>query len=580
MAFIWKYLKRYPLLLLATLLGTLGFVTVTLGLPTILARMIDNAILPNNEALLWRYAAIMLGLAVLGLIGQLITSYASSKIVSTMTMDIRNDVYEKMQKLSHHEFQELGVPSLTNRITSDAFIILQFVEMVIRQGMTGPLMIIVSIFMIWQTSWSLGSLVIPVAPIMLLLVIIIARITLPISEKQQRQLDKINRILRESITGLRVVRAFNRESFQQNRFENTNTTYRGLSTNLFRMMAITPALFSFILNIVIIALMWFGAGFINSGNLQVGDLVALIEYVFHALYSLTIFANIFMMYPRASVSARRLREVIETPISVEEKEDLVTETAESGSLEFRHVDFAYPDASNPVLRDISFSSKAGETIAFIGSTGSGKSTIVKLIPRFYDVSKGQILIDDVDVRDFGLNDLRSRIGFTPQKANLFTGNIADNLRFGKFDASEGEMDHATSIAQAREFIDRLDTKYNTELSEGGSNFSGGQKQRLSIARSVIAGREIYIFDDSFSALDYKTDAAVRSALKEETRNATTIIVAQRVGTIMHADQIIVLEEGEIVARGTHKELLKTSPIYHEIAVSQLSEEELNNDNNS
>lgn len=574
MAFIWKYLKQYPLLLFATFIGTLGFVAVTLGLPTLLARMINDALLPNNAELLWRYSAWMVLLALGGLIGRLITSYSSSRIVSNITMNIRNDVYEKMQNLSHHEFQELGVPSLTNRITTDAFVILQFVEMLLRQGSTAPIMVIVSIYMISLTSVSLGSLVLPVAPLIFILVLFIARITLPISEKQQKQLDQINRILRESITGLRVVRAFNRQDFQQNRFETANTTYRSLSSRLFKWMAVTPSLFSFLLNIVIIVLMWFGADFINRGELQVGDLVALIEYVFHALYSLTLFANIFMMYPRASVSTQRLQEVIDTPISVQEKENPVTETNNAGTLEFRNVDFAYPDAAEPVLRNISFKSNPGETIAFIGSTGSGKSTIVKLIPRFYDVSKGSILVDGVDVRDFELKTLRQKIGFTPQKALLFTGDISDNLRFGKYNATEADMEHAASIAQARDFIERLDTKFKTELSEGGSNFSGGQKQRLSIARSVIAGREIYIFDDSFSALDYKTDAAVRRALKEETKDATTIIVAQRVGTIMHADQIIVLEEGQIAARGTHKELLATSPLYYEIASSQLSEEEM------
>lgn len=574
MLFIWKYLRCYPLLLMATLLGTLGFVAVTLGLPTLLAQMINRALLPNNADLLWRYALGMLLLSLAGIIGRLITSYSSSRIVTSMTMTIRNDVYEKMQNLSHHEFQELGVPSLTNRITTDPFIILQFVEMIIRQGITAPIMIIVSIYMVWQTSADLGSRILPLAPIILLLIILIVRITLPISEKQQLQLDKINRILRESLTGLRVIRAFNREAFQQQRFENTNTIYRGLSTQLFKWMAVTPAAFSLMINLAIIALMWYGADFINRGELLVGDLVALIEYVFHALYSLTLFANIFMLFPRAAVSAKRLQEVMATPITIQEIDDPVIATSQAGCLEFRQVDFAYPDAAAPVLRNISFKSDPGETIAFIGSTGSGKSTIVKLIPRFYDVTKGAILVDGVDVRDFALQTLRGKIGFTPQKALLFSGDISANLRYGKADATATEIEQAAAVAQAREFIDRLETKYQTQLAEGGSNFSGGQKQRLSIARSVIAGREIYIFDDSFSALDYKTDAAVRQALKEITKDATTIIVAQRVGTIMHADQIIVLEEGEIVAQGTHQELLRSSALYLEIAKSQLSEEEL------
>ncbi|AXY26404.1 multidrug ABC transporter ATP-binding protein [Suicoccus acidiformans] len=574
MRFIWQYLRHYKKEIALIILGTLGFVAVTLGLPTLLAEMIDKAILPQNTSLLWRYAAWMLALSILGLLGRTLTTYMASRTVNDMTMQIRNDTYTKMQQLSHHEFQEFGVPSLTTRITTDAFMILQFTEMMLRQGTAAPLMILISIFMIWKTSPSLGLFVLPVAPIIFLFVMLIARITLPISERQQRNLDKINRILRESITGLRVLRAFNREPFQHGRFQEVNAAYRKTTSQLFKLMAITPAVFSLLLNIVIIVILWFGAGYIQQGNLQVGTLVAFIEYVFHALYSLTLFANIFMMYPRATVSAKRLQEVLDVPISVQNPDQPVTETQEIGSLEFRDVDFAYPDASEPVLRNISFKTRPGETTAFIGSTGSGKSTIVKLIPRFYDVTKGQILVDGVDVRDYDLKTLRSKIGFTPQKALLFTGDISENLRYGKFDATEADMDRATDISQAREFIERLDTKYRTEIAEGGTNLSGGQRQRLSIARSIIKGREIYIFDDSFSALDYKTDAAVRQSLREETKDASTIIVAQRVGTIMHADQIIVLDKGEIAAQGTHQELLRTSDIYYEIASSQLSKEEL------
>lgn len=577
MKYIWQYVKEFKGLLLLSLLGTLGFVVVTLGMPTLLAQLIDDVILGDVNRSVWPYFIIMVILASIGLVGRLITSYSSSKIVANMTMNMRNDAYEKMQDLSHHEFQELGVPSLTTRISSDAFILLQFTDMIIRQGFTAPMMIIVSVTMIITTSVELGVTILPLAPLIVVVVLLIARITLPISERQQKNLDRINRVLRESITGLRVIRAFNREDFQANRFANANDNYRQESTSLFRWMAVTPALFSVVINLAIIAIIWFGAGFIERQTMQVGTVVAFIEYVFHALFSLMLFANIFMMYPRAQVSAGRLQEVLDTKISINEKpaDQQIHDFPESGTLEFRDVDFAYPDADKPVLRNINFKTKAGETVAFIGSTGSGKSTIVKLIPRFYDVSKGQILVDGVDVRNYNLKELRNKIGYTPQKALLFTGDISDNLRFGKFDADEQDMEHATIISQAQEFISRLENHYQTHLAEGGSNLSGGQKQRLSIARSIIGGREIYIFDDSFSALDYKTDAAVRSALQEETKNATTVIVAQRVGTIMHADQIIVLDEGEIAAVGTHKELLATSPLYHEIAASQLSEEELN-----
>ena len=313
---------------------------------------------------------------------------------------------------------------------------------------------------------------------------------------------------------------------------------------------------------------------IEVGDLQVGTLAAFIEYIFHGLFSLLIFANIFMMYPRASVSAGRLREVQEAPITVKNPDQPRRNESLQGTLEFRNVDFIYPDADQPVLRNISFTSKPGQTTAFIGSTGSGKSTIIKLIPRFYDVSRGQILVDGIDIRDYDLDDLRSMIGFTPQKALLFKGKISDNLRYGKQDADMDELIHASLISQAHEFVSEMDQGYDSDLTEKASNLSGGQKQRLSIARSIVADRQIYIFDDSFSALDYQTDAKLRSSLKEETQNATTLIVAQRVGTIMHADQIIVLDQGRIEAIGTHRDLLKTSPIYYQIASSQLSEEEL------
>ncbi|MFS4084281.1 ABC transporter ATP-binding protein [Aerococcus urinaeequi] len=577
MNFIWKYVKKYPGKLLITFIATIGTAAVMIGLPTLLAQMIDNAIITQNIPLLWRYTWIMMGLVVLSLVSRTITAYTVSNIVNDMVMNIRNDAYKKMQNLSHHEFQELGVASLTTRISTDAFVILQFMEMTLKQGLVSPMMLIFSIIMIFSISPALGIYVIPVSIIIILSVIFIAKYTLPISEKQQASLDNINRILRENITGLRVIRAFNNEHFQEGRFKDVNQSYKKQSGKLFKTIAVTPALFSLLLNTVIIAILWFGAGLIETGSMQVGIMVAFIEYVFHALFSLLMFANIFMMYPRAAVSAGRLQEVMDMPITVASPDPQVaiTESDEFGTLEFRDVDFAYPDASKPVLRNISFKTNPGETVAFIGSTGSGKSTIVKLIPRFYDVSKGQILIDGIDVRNYELNALRSKIGYTPQKALLFTGDIAENLRYGKFNADDMDLDRATNVAQASEFINRLETKYATHLDEGGANLSGGQKQRLSIARSIIANREIYIFDDSFSALDYKTDAAVRQALKDETQNATTIIVAQRVSSIIHADQIIVLDEGEVAARGTHKELLKTSELYYEIASSQLSEEELN-----
>lgn len=574
MKLIWSYIKKYPGQIIGAMFGSFCFVIVTLGLPTLLARIIDTALVSNNRSDLKNYIFIMLGLVLIGFIGQLISRYFVSTLSNGMVRDIRNDVYEQIQLLSHHEFQELGVSSLTTRITTDAYILMQFMIMVMGMGFTSPIMIIVSIFMTLNISTQLGLLVAPVIPFIILVILLVVRVAVPISENQQTALDSINKVQRENIIGIRVIRAFTREIYQEQRFEHVNNIYRKATTKLYEVLAMPQPTFLILIDIAFMILIIFGAQFINMGSLQVGALVAMIQYVMEALFSFTLFSQIFMMYPRAQVSADRLAEVLNTPISVKQAENPIKETNGSGELEFKHVSFAYPDSNKPVLRDISFKTKAGQTIAFIGSTGSGKSTIVKLIPRFYDVTSGQILLDGVDIRELDIDVLRSKIGFTPQRANLFTGAISDNLRYGFTDADLDDLNRSTYVAQASEFISGLDLGYLTQLAEGGTNLSGGQRQRLSIARTIIGEHEVYIFDDSFSALDFKTDAKVRQALQEETEHATTVIVGQRISSIMNADQIIVLEHGTIAAQGTHKELLKSSPLYREIAKSQLTEEEL------
>ena len=399
--------------------------------------------------------------------------------------------------------------------------------------------------------------------------------TRPLSEKQQKTLDKINQYARENLTGLRVIRAFAREEFQEERFASENEIYADNSNKLFKLTGLTEPLFVQIIIAMIVAIVWFALQPLGSGELRIGDLVAFIEYSFHALLSFLFLSSLFTMYPRTAVSSERLKEVMDMPISINPNEDGITETESHGYLEFDNVTFAYPgETESPVLHNISFKAKPGETVAFIGSTGSGKSSLVQLIPRFYDVTLGKILVDGVDVRDYQLKALRQKIGFIPQKALLFTGTIAENLRYGKEDASHEELNQAADVAQAKEFIESREERFETHLAEGGSNLSGGQKQRLSIARAVVKEPDIYIFDDSFSALDYKTDAILRRRLKEETKDATVLIVAQRVGTIMDADQIIVLDKGEIVGRGRHEELMESNAIYREIAQSQLNSQSL------
>ena len=570
MLYIWSYLKRYPKWLVLDFFGAIFFVIVNLGLPTVLARMIDQGINQGDQEKLYFWAIIMLVIIVLGTFGRVVLSYAASKLTTNMVKDMRNDVYAKLQEYSHHEYEQIGVSSLVTRITSDAFVLMQFAEQTLKLGVITPMMMLSSILMIFLTSPSLAWIVAFSVPFLAVVVFYVAVKTRPLSEKQQKTLDKINQYVRENLMGLRVIRAFAREDFQENRFEEKNAIYADNSNRLFKLTGLTEPLFVQIIIAMIVAIVWFALDPLKQGSLQIGDLVAFIEYSFHALLSFLFLSNLFTMYPRTAVSSERLKEIMEMPISIDPNEDGVQETETHGYLEFDNVTFAYPgETESPVLHNISFTAKPGETIAFIGSTGSGKSTLVQLIPRFYDVTLGKIKVDGVDVRDYRLKSLRQKIGFIPQKALLFTGTIADNLRYGKEDASHEDLHQAADVAQAKDFIESREEGFATHLAEGGSNLSGGQKQRLSIARAVIKGPDIYIFDDSFSALDYRTDAILRRRLKEVTQDATVLIVAQRVGTIMDADQIIVLDKGEIVGRGRHEELMETNDIYREIAESQL-----------
>ena len=570
MLYIWSYLKRYPKWLVLDFLGAIFFVIVNLGLPTVLARMIDQGINQGDQDKLYFWAIIMLVIIVLGTFGRVVLAYAASKLTTNMVKDMRDDVYAKLQEYSHHEYEQIGVSSLVTRITSDAFVLMQFAEQTLKLGVITPMMMLSSVLMIFLTSPSLAWIVAFSVPFLAVVVLYVAVKTRPLSEKQQKTLDKINQYVRENLMGLRVIRAFAREDFQENRFEEKNAIYADNSNRLFKLTGLTEPLFVQIIIAMIVAIVWFALDPLKQGSLQIGDLVAFIEYSFHALLSFLFLSNLFTMYPRTAVSSERLKEIMDMPISIDPNEDGIQETETHGYLEFDNVTFAYPgETESPVLHNISFTAKPGETIAFIGSTGSGKSTLVQLIPRFYDVTLGKIKVDGVDVRDYRLKSLRQKIGFIPQKALLFTGTIADNLRYGKEDASHEDLHQAADVAQAKDFIESREEGFATHLAEGGSNLSGGQKQRLSIARAVIKGPDIYIFDDSFSALDYRTDAILRRRLKEVTQDATVLIVAQRVGTIMDADQIIVLDKGEIVGRGRHEELMETNDIYREIAESQL-----------
>ncbi|WP_273449380.1 ABC transporter ATP-binding protein [Streptococcus ferus] len=575
MKLIWSYLKKYPKWLILDIFGGLFIVVVNLGMPTVLARMIDQGLTKNDKPALYFWIWVMFAVVLAGILGRIVLIYAAGKLTTSMIKDMRNDMYDKLQEYSHHEYEQIGVSSLVTRMTSDAFVLMQFAEQALRLGIVTPMMMLFSVVMILLTSPSLAWIVAVSIPFLIVVVWYVAVKTRPISEKQQATLDKLNQYVRENLTGLRVIRAFAREAFQEQRFEEKNALYADTSKRLFILTGLTEPFFVQIIIAMIVAIVWFALDPLAKGQLQIGDVVAFIEYSFHALFSFLMFANLFTMYPKMAVSSQRIEEVMTLPISINPNEDGIKETKTRGYLEFDNVTFAYPgETESPVLHNISFKTKPGETIAFIGSTGSGKSSLVNLIPRFYDVTLGRILVDGVDVRDYHVKALRSKIGFIPQKALLFTGTIGDNLKYGKEDASLSELEEAADVSQAREFIDSREEGFEAHLAEGGSNLSGGQKQRLSIARAVIKRPDIFIFDDSFSALDYKTDAILRRRLKSITQDATVLIVAQRVGTIMDADQIIVLDQGEIVGRGTHEELVATNPIYREIANSQLNSQHL------
>ncbi|HCM85791.1 MULTISPECIES: ABC transporter ATP-binding protein [Enterococcus] len=570
-----RYTLRYKKLLLFDFISVFGFILIELGLPTILAMMIDKGIGNNDFDYVQRMGIVMIAITVIGIIMSISLRYFSSQITSRMVAAIRDDLFEKVQTFSHSEYEQIGVPSLITRATNDAYQIMLFMQNILTTGFMTPMMFGMSLYLIMRTSPGLGFYVLLALPILLLAVILIAKYSEPLSTKQQKNLDNINGILRENLSGLRVIRAFVNEKFEEMRFRLVNDAYTNSSKSLFHLMAVAQPGFFFLFNIVMVLIIWNGTVQISDGSLAVGTLIAFIEYIFHALFSFMLFATVFMMYPRANVSAQRIQEVFDMDPLIKDNPEKTVEPTKKSSLEFRDVTFAYPGhAESPVIRNVSFTANLGETVAFIGSTGSGKSTLIQLIPRFYDVTAGQVLVDGQDVRDYRLKDLREKIGYIPQKAQLFNGTIADNLRYGKKDATQEEMELAAEIAQAADFIAQKPDGYQEELAEGGSNFSGGQKQRLAIARAVIRRPEIYIFDDSFSALDYQTDAKLRARLKKETTDSAVLIVAQRVGTIMHADKIVVLNEGDVVGIGSHRELLEKCPIYYDIAASQLSKEEL------
>ena len=575
-----SYLKRYKGLVFLNFISVFGFALTELGIPTIISRMVDGGVASGDREYLLKMGGLIALISVVGILGTVVLGYCGARISTAVTCDIRNDLFEKVQSFSHREMNQLGVSSLITRTSNDALQIMNFMNIILRTAMLTPVMIAVSFTLIIMSSVKLSLIIAATVPFIILGVVLVAKISGPVSERQQTALDGLNRIFRENLTGIRVIRSFNNDARETERFGEQNQVFTNQSKKLFTLMSSTEPLFFLLMNIAALAIYFVASQMIDQSALQVGQLMAFMEYLFHAMFSVMLFCLVFMMYPRANISAKRIETVMNMTPDITDETVSMQRVHDDGEpikeVIFEHVDFCYPDGEEAVLKDISFSARAGQTTAIIGSTGSGKSTLIQLIPRFYDVTGGRVLIDGVDVRQINSHKLREHIGFVAQKANLFSGTIEENIRFGRSEATDEEIRHAAEIAQAADFIMDKPKGFKERIVEGAGNLSGGQKQRLSIARALVRKPDIYIYDDSFSALDMKTDAVLRQALKPEVKNAIVIIVAQRVSTIMDADQILVLDEGRLAASGRHEELLKTCPLYYEIAASQLSEEELRN----
>jgi ATP-binding cassette, subfamily B, multidrug efflux pump len=544
-----------------------------LFLPTLMADIIDKGVVAGDTPYIWKIGGWMLLVSALGATASVFASYYSSKAAMGLGRDIRMKVFNHVGKFSLQEFDEVGTASLITRTTNDITQVQQVVIMLLRMVASAPIMLVGGIIMAVSKDAKLSLVIVVTMPVLIGSILLILKKGVPLFQLVQKRLDRLNLVLRENLTGIRVIRAFNRETEEKVRLKQANRELTDVSIKVNKIMAVMMPVMMLVMNLTVVGIIWFGGIRIDNGDMQIGDLMAFIQYVMQIMFALVMASMMFVMVPRAAVSAKRINEVLEMEPSFL---DEGTEKAnrEHGTLEFEDVTFSYPGADEPALSNISFTASPGEITAIIGGTGSGKSTLVNLIPRFYDISSGTIRVNGIDIRHASQEEVRSKIGFVPQKSILFTGTIADNIRFGKQNASQDEIEYAARIAQAKDFISKMKDGYEAEVEQGGSNLSGGQKQRLSIARALIRKPDLYIFDDSFSALDFKTDAKLRAALKDETQYATVLLVAQRVSTVVDADRIIVLDEGHIVGMGTHQELLNTNEVYREIALSQLSEEEI------
>ncbi|MHC5250956.1 ABC transporter ATP-binding protein [Listeria kieliensis] len=568
-----KRLKSYWLGIAVVLLLTFIQVLGQLYLPTLMSNIVDKGIVQGDKGYIWKTGSFMLLISAGAVLLSVIIVYVASRISMGFGRELRDKIFNQVENFSLQEFNKVGTASLITRTTNDVVQIQNVIYMMLRMMVMAPIMLIGGIIMAVSHDAKLSLIFVVVLPILLLLVIGLGGKAMPMFKNLQKKMDKLNRVIREGLTGIRVIRAFNRNKDELAKFEEANNDYAVTAIGVNRLLALMSPIMMLIMNLTSIAVIWIGSHFISNGSMMVGDLMAFIQYAMQIMMSFMMLSAVFIFIPRAGASAERINEVLEMQAEI-----IDPATPKNGEkptrLEFDQVSFRYEGAEKPVIENISFKAQAGETVAIIGSTGSGKSTLINMIPRFYDVETGCVKVDGIDVREMSQAALREKIGLVPQKAVLFTGDIESNMRYGKENATEDEIWEALEIAQAKNFVERGSKGLQARVEQGGNNFSGGQKQRLAIARALIRKPDIYIFDDSFSALDFKTDAELRKRLKPETEDAVTLIVAQRITSVVDADQIIVLNEGKIAGIGTHEELKESNEIYQEIMRSQLSEEEI------
>lgn len=571
---LFRFLKPYRFSLVAVVVLTLLQSFANLYLPTLMADIVDIGIVKGNIPYILQIGGYMSLVAIVGTVASVLASNASAKVATGFGKIIRAKLFTHVETFSLHEFDTIGTASLITRTTNDTTQVQQVVIMLLRMAVMAPLMCVGGIVMAIITDARLSLVLVAIIPILAIAIWLIMGNSIPLFQVMQKKIDKLNLILDENLTGMRVIRSLNRGNYERQRFEGANEDLTQTAIRANQIVSIMWPLVMLVMNLSTVVIFWFGSVRIDAGDLQVGSLIAFIQYAMNIMFSLLMVSMMFVMVPRASASAVRINEVLDIEPEINDAERAKRADEKKGYVEFRDVTFSYAGAERPAICNISFSARPGEVTAIIGGTGAGKSTLVGLIPRFYDIDSGSILVDGVDVREMPQESLRAKIGFVPQKAVLFSGTVAENIRYGKEDATDEEVRHAADIAQASEFISNMTDGYDSLIAQGGMNVSGGQKQRLSIARALVRRPEIYVFDDSFSALDFKTDARLRAALKREIVDTTVFIVAQRVSTVMDADQIIVLDDGQIAGIGTHRELMDSCEVYREIVYSQLSMEEI------